>query len=80
MESLLERYPQHRGEVVMTVVLHDRSRHHADDALRSSVDGLVGRVNGRFGRADYCPVHYIKRTLPHEQIVALYAAAGVGLV
>ena len=25
-------------------------------------------------------VHYIKRTLPHEQIVALYAAADVGLV
>lgn len=34
-----------------------------DRELSRVVDGLVGRVNGRFGYADYCPVNYVKRDL-----------------
>ena len=69
-QSLLERYPQWRGVVVMMIVLRDHGRSITghDNELRRAVDGLVGRVNGRFGRSDYCPVQYVKRPLPHEQV------------
>ena len=51
-----------------------------DAQLRKAVDGLVGHVNGRFGRADYCPVLYVKHTLAREEVVALYSIADVVLV
>jgi len=39
-----------------------------DRELGRVVDGLVGRVNGRFGYADYCPVNYVKRGLKVREI------------
>lgn len=33
--------------------------------LRKAVDRLVGRVNAKYGSADYCPVHYVKKKLEH---------------
>ena len=45
-----------------------------------AVDALVGHVNGRFGRADYVPVHYVKRRLGEDEVKALYVAADVALI
>ena len=37
-------------------------------------------MNGRFGRADYVPVHYVKRRLGEDEVKALYVAADVALI
>ncbi|CAM9298393.1 unnamed protein product, partial [Chrysoparadoxa australica] len=79
MESLLETYPQWRTKLQMFVVVKDR-RYKGDRGLRKSVDALVGRVNGRFGCADYNPVHYVKQRLGHAEVRALHALADVALV
>ncbi|CAM9115789.1 unnamed protein product [Choristocarpus tenellus] len=79
VESLLEKYPTLRGKVVMFVVVRDDGRR-GDRDLRKAVDGLVGRVNGKYGKTDYCPVHYIKKKLLHREMVALWALADVALV
>lgn len=34
--------------------------------LRKAVDGLVGRVNGKYGKTDYCPIQYVKKKLQHR--------------
>ena len=34
--------------------------------LRKAVDGLVGRVNGKYGKTDYCPIQYVKKRLHHR--------------
>ncbi len=41
---------------------------------------LVGRINGRFGNAAWTPVQYLRRSLPFQELVALYRAADVMLV
>jgi trehalose 6-phosphate synthase/phosphatase len=79
MESLLERYPHWRGRVMMFAVVRDRGRK-GDRPLRKAVDALVGRVNGKFGYADYCPIHYIKKNLTRTEIIALNAMGDVCLV
>jgi len=79
LEALLERRPEWRGRAVLVLAARDRDRR-VDAPLRRAVDGLVGHVNGRFGRADYVPVHYVKRTLDENEVKALYAAADVALI
>ena len=37
-------------------------------------------MNGRVGRADYVPVHYVKRRLGEDEVKALYVAADVALI
>ncbi|CAM9218096.1 unnamed protein product, partial [Ascophyllum nodosum] len=79
VESLLEKYPELRGKVVMFVVVRD-DRRPGDRDLRKAVDGLVGRVNGKYGKTDYCPIQYVKKKLHHNEMVALWAMADVALV
>jgi trehalose 6-phosphate synthase len=40
----------------------------------------AARVNGRFGRFDWTPVHYLNRALPRRTLAGLYRASRVGLV
>ena len=79
LEALFDRHPEWRGKAILVLCARDRLRA-VDAQLRKAVDGLVGHVNGRFGRADYCPVHYLKHTLTRVEKLALYSLADVALV
>ena len=79
LEALLDRKPEWRGRAVLVLCCRDRGRR-VDAPLRRAVDALVGHVNGRFGRADYVPVHYVKRRLGEDEAKALYVAADVALI
>jgi trehalose 6-phosphate synthase len=48
--------------------------------LRSEVEGTVGRINGEFSQPGRVAVHYFRRNLPREELVAYYRAADVMLV
>jgi len=48
--------------------------------MREEVEGLVGRINGDFGRPGWTPVTYMYREVAAEELVALYRAADVMLV
>ena len=48
--------------------------------IRAQVEQLVGGINGQFGRIGKSAVNYLHRSLPHEQLVPLYAIADVMLV
>ena len=47
--------------------------------LAKQINCLVGRVNGRYGTADYTPIHYIRYGLPMETTVALLSMTDVYL-
>lgn len=48
--------------------------------LRDDVERAVGRINGRFSNPGRVAVHYFRRNLKREELVAFYAAADVMLV
>jgi trehalose 6-phosphate synthase len=48
--------------------------------LRRTVEEHVGRINGEFGEAALAAVHYLRRNVPFEELVALYVAADVMVV
>jgi len=58
------------------------SRERVDDyrELRSNIEQRIGQINGEFGEVGRVPVHYLHRSLPIEELVALYRAADVMLV
>ena len=81
-EMLLERRPDLRDQLVLVQVAvpsRDDVREYRN--LRSQVEQIIGRINGRFTvPGSDVPVHYLYRGLPPEQLVAYYAAADVMLV
>uniref|UniRef100_A0AAV1V7E4 Trehalose-phosphatase n=1 Tax=Peronospora matthiolae TaxID=2874970 RepID=A0AAV1V7E4_9STRA len=82
MDYLLQHYPEYRGKVVLYAVVRDAGRTASLQyrMLSRQISELVGRVNGRFGTAEYCPVRYLKQSIDHDQLVALYNCADVAIV
>ncbi|RLN90131.1 hypothetical protein BBJ28_00020533, partial [Nothophytophthora sp. Chile5] len=82
MEYLLQHYPEYRGKVVLYAVVRDAGRTASFQyrMLSRQINELVGRVNGRFGTAEYCPVRYLKQSIDHDQLVALYNTADVAII
>lgn len=48
--------------------------------LRTSVNELVGRINGKYGSLEYTPVHFLNRSINTDELIALYRLANVCLV
>lgn len=81
LDTLLEKRPDLRGSVRMVQVsVPSREEVESYMALRSQVDELVGRINGRWGSASWVPVHHIYRSLGDKEIAALYRSADIMVV
>ncbi len=48
--------------------------------LKETVEKMVGRINGRFGRPGWLPIRYMFRSLPFHRLLPLYSAADIALV
>ncbi|XXY48977.1 bifunctional alpha,alpha-trehalose-phosphate synthase (UDP-forming)/trehalose-phosphatase [Sorangium sp. So ce269] len=81
IERFLEREPELRDNVrfiQLAVPTREMAGAYAD--FRRLVHEMVGRINGQHGTTQATPIHYIHRSLPLEQVIALYLAADVMLV
>ncbi len=82
IELLLERVPELRRSVAFVqVAVPSRGEIREYRDLRQGVEELVGHINGRFtdpGRD--VPVHYLHRSITHDQLLAYYRLADVCLV
>jgi trehalose 6-phosphate synthase/phosphatase len=81
LELFLEKYPEwHNRFVYIMLCVPSRTKVRQYSLLKEEADRLVGRINGRFGKHGWIPIHYMYRSLPFEKLVPLYAAADIALV
>jgi trehalose 6-phosphate synthase/phosphatase len=80
-ECFLEHHPEWSDRVVL-ILLCVPSRTNVPEyaALKRRVDEVVGNINGRFARPGWDPIWYLYRSLPVEELSALYLAADVAIV
>jgi trehalose 6-phosphate synthase/phosphatase len=80
-ELFFERYPQYKDKIsLIMVVVPSRDQVGKYKELKEEVDRLVGRINGRFGKINWTPVHFFYRSFPLEELSAFYRMADVALV
>ena len=80
-ERLLEHQPALRDRVrLIQVAVPTRTGIEHYQHFRRHLDELIGRINGAYGTMTSMPVHYLYRSIPTEQLTALYRAADVMLV
>lgn len=80
-EQFLIKYPEFQEKVsIIMVVVPSRDNVAQYRELKESVDLLVGRINGRFGKLNWTPVHYFYRSFELESLSAFYRMAHVALV
>lgn len=80
-DRLLETRPEWRGQVsFVQISVPTRVDVPEYAELREQVETLVGRINGRFGEADWTPVRYLYRSYDHRVLAQLYRSADVAVV
>lgn len=80
-ERLLEDHPELIGGVtLLNIITPAAPGMEIYETLRTEVDRIVGRINGRFSTLDWTPVRYFYRSLPFEDVVAHYAACDVAWI
>ena len=81
-ENLLERRSDLRGKIALVqIAVPSRGSVREYRDLRSTVEQIVGRINGRFTEpGGDVPIHYIHRGVSRERLVAYYCLADVMVV
>src|SRR5690606_108174 len=80
-EIFLQQYPEYQTKVsLIMIVVPSRDSVEQYQELKEEVDLLVGRINGKYGRLNWTPVHYFYRSFPLEALSAFYRMAHVALV
>ncbi len=80
-ELFLEKNPDFREKVTLIMVaVPSRTAVETYARLKSRVDELVGRINGRYGTLGWIPIWYHYRSFPMKSLAAYYHAADVALV
>jgi trehalose 6-phosphate synthase len=81
LEVFLAEHPEWIGKVVLVqVAVPSRQDVEEYQNLRAVVNELVGRINGKFGTAEFMPIHFMHKSVPFEELIALYAVSDVCLV
>lgn len=77
-ERLLERRPKMIGNVKMLVTsVRAASTMKIYEETQREIEGLVGRINGRFSTLDWTPVVLFSNAIPFERLVAHFRIADV---
>lgn len=80
--TLLSRHPELREKIsLIQVVVPSRENIPEYDALKTTIDQLVGQINGEFGKpGGWVPVWYVYGKLTKTELLAYYRAADIALV
>lgn len=79
--ELLHRYPKLHGKVVFVMVAApSRTDVPAYQRLAKRLDQLVQSINLEYGNTKWQPVDYINRTVPFEEVTALFQVANVAFI
>lgn len=80
-EYFLENYPEFREKVTLILLaVPSRTNVEQYQIMKSEVDELVGRINGKFGDINWTPIWYFYRALPFEDLIDLYSSAEIALI
>ncbi|KNE72419.1 alpha,alpha-trehalose-phosphate synthase (UDP-forming) [Allomyces macrogynus ATCC 38327] len=80
-EVFLSQHPEWIGKCVLVqVAVPSRTDVDEYQQLRSTVNELVGRINGQYGTVEFMPIHLLNKSVQFDELVALYAAADVCVV
>ncbi|MFW6328890.1 MAG: bifunctional alpha,alpha-trehalose-phosphate synthase (UDP-forming)/trehalose-phosphatase [Alkalispirochaetaceae bacterium] len=77
----LEENPEYLEQVTMVLIVSP-SRENVEEyqALKREIDELIGEVNGGYQQMGWTPIWYFYRTLPFDELTALYQRADLLLV
>ncbi len=81
IDYFLDHNPEYLEKITLIMItVPSRSEVPQYKQMKSEVDELVGRINGKFGTINWTPIWYFYRSFPFEELVDLYSTSDIALV
>lgn len=81
LDRFFEKYSEFQGKVsLILLVVPSRDKVESYMHLKEEIELLVGRINGKYSKLDWTPIHFFYRSLPFNKLSALYVMSDVALV
>ncbi|MQY78740.1 MAG: bifunctional alpha,alpha-trehalose-phosphate synthase (UDP-forming)/trehalose-phosphatase, partial [Bacteroidetes bacterium] len=80
-EYFLNKYPEFKEKVTMIMLANPtRSNIEEYQLMKSEIDELVGKINGKYATINWTPIWYFYRFFPFESLIELYIASEIALI
>lgn len=80
-EYFLEKFPEFHEKITLIMLcVPSRSNVEQYQIMKSEVDELVGRINGKYASINWVPVWYFYRSLPFNSLIDLYTSSDIALI
>ncbi|MBX3240931.1 MAG: glucosylglycerol-phosphate synthase [Chitinophagaceae bacterium] len=77
-EAFLDTNPEYHGKVeLINICTPPASGMKIYDKVRVEMEQAIGRINGKYSRLDWQPIHFFFRPVPFEDVLTYYAIADV---
>jgi trehalose 6-phosphate synthase len=80
-ERFLDDHPEvHKRLFLLQIAPPSRGSVETYQKIRTSLEGLSGRINGAFADLDWVPIRYVNHGYPRDVLAGVYRSAQIGLV
>ncbi len=80
-ERFLREHTEVRKEVfLLQIAPPSREAVETYQEIRTTLEGLSGRINGAYADVDWVPIRYVNQGYPRDYLAGIYRAARIGLV
>ncbi|HKK39094.1 MAG TPA: bifunctional alpha,alpha-trehalose-phosphate synthase (UDP-forming)/trehalose-phosphatase, partial [Cryomorphaceae bacterium] len=80
-DAFLETYPEYKEKAsLLLIVVPSRDKVPNYQMLKEQVDELVGKINSKYGRMSWQPIHYYYRSYPFIALGSFYRMCDVAMI
>ncbi len=79
--TFLDENPEYHGKVeLINICTPPASGMKIYDKVLGEMEQAIGRINGKYSRLDWQPIHFFFRPVPFEEVLVYYAVADVAWI
>ncbi|MBL7738388.1 MAG: glucosylglycerol-phosphate synthase [Chitinophagaceae bacterium] len=80
-QEFLEEHPEFHGSAeLINICTPPAKGMKIYEKIQQELEQAVGKINGKYSRLDWTPIHFFFRSFPFEEIISYYAVADVAWI
>jgi len=80
-QEFLEEYPEFHGKVeLINICTPPAKGMKIYEKVQQELEQAVGKINGKYSRIGWTPIHFFFRSFPFEELVAYYAVSDIAWI
>ena len=79
--EFLDEHPEYHGKLELINICTPPSQGmKVYERIQEELEQAVGKINGKYARMDWTPIHFFFRSVPFEKVISYYAIADVAWI